>query len=226
VYGGGGGGAGGGALLIASSTSVTVNGTISSNGGAGPDGGGGGAAGGIRLLAQTIAGTGLIQTSPGAGCGSAAAGIIRLEAYHFTFTGREDGIVTSGTPFATFVPTPGNPVPAVTVVSVGGIAVNPHPTGSFNTPDVTINSSAALPIVVQGSNVPVGTVVHVRIYSDNGPDIVRDTPGLEGTLKSSTAMVNVPFPPGYSRGFVSVSFTTGGSSATTKSSTASVVLGH
>ena len=217
---GGGGGAGGGAILVASSGSITLNGAILANGGSGGVGGGissagGGSGGGIRLVAQTITGSGLIQATGGSNnCTTGGtSGIIRLEANQLNFTGSENGNITSGTPFATFVPTAGNPAPAVKVVSIGGATVNPNPTGSFSTPDVTISSAVAVPIVVQGTNVPTGTVVHLQIASENGPDIIVDTPGLTGSPQSSTATVNVTFPPGYSHGFITASFSTGGSTS-------------
>ena len=207
---GGGGGAGGGAILIASSATITNNGTITVAGGTSGGGqAGGGSGGGIRLVAQAISGSGTIRSDAGPGsCGfnNGSVGIIRYEANNFGYTGSTVGTYSIGTPFATFVPTAKNQAPAVKVVSVAGAAVNATPTGSFTTPDVTINSSAAVPIVVQGSNVPLGTIVHLQIYSDNGPDIVVDTPALAGTLQSSTATVSVMFPSGFSRGYVTASF--------------------
>lgn len=205
----GGGGAGGGAILIASSSTITVNGTIAANGGSGNTHSGAGAGGGIRLVAQTIAGHGNLTVSGGASnCGVGTSGIIRLEGNSISYTGGESGNVAFGTPFATFVPTAANPPPTVRVQTVGGVTVNPNPTGSFTTPDVTINTSVVVPVVVQASYVPLGTIIHLQIYSDNAPDILVDTPGLAGTLASSTATVNVTFPSGYSRGLINASFTT------------------
>ena len=206
---GAGGGAGGGAILIASSTTITVNGSILSNGGDSPLYGGGGAGGAIRLLGQTISGNGVLQTNGGGGggCGqNGGAGSIRLEAYNQNFAGSSSSNLTSGTPFATFVPTAGNAAATLKVLSVGGVAVNPNPTGSFSVPDVTINSSSAVPVVVQAVNIPLGTVVHLQFWSENAPDMEVDTPGLSGTLASSSATANVTFPPGFSHGFVTATF--------------------
>jgi hypothetical protein len=228
---GGGGGAGGGAMLIASSASIIVNGQISANGGnggigtAGNSGAAGGSGGAVRLVGQTITGTGTIQVNGGVNrcSGIPSAGTIRLEANQLNFSGSASGNLTSGTPFATFVPSAGNPSPAVKVLTIGGVGVNPNPTGSFDTPDVTINSNAAVPIVVQASNVPLGTVIHLQITSENGNDILVDTPGLTGSLQSSTATVSVTFPPGYSHGYINASFSTGGSTTSNNRSMSSVI---
>jgi hypothetical protein len=60
------GGGGGGAILIASGSTFSVTGTISSNGGGGGGiAGAGGSGGGIRLVCDTLAGTGIVQALGG-----------------------------------------------------------------------------------------------------------------------------------------------------------------
>ncbi len=216
---GGGGGAGGGAILIASSASITLNGAIYARGGIGDNSGlgGGGSGGAIRLMAPVLQGTGLLTVENGGnnnanteGCGGPAGGakgVIRLEAGQQLFNGSIVGSVTSGTPFNTFVTQPST-TPKITVVSVNGVAVNPNPTGSFQMPDVTINSAAPVPIAIQASNVPLGTIVNLQIYSENGPDIITTTGPLTGASAAlSTATATVTLPTGFSRGFVIASFT-------------------
>ena len=221
------GGAGGGAILIASSISITVNGTINANGGAGILGGnsGGGSGGGIRLAAPTIAGNGTISAVGGEGttCGGSGdgqppgrSGIVRLEAFQDTFTGGFGSSLGNGqgysypiqvyygTPFNTFLPTA---VPAVQVTSIGGIPVSTSPTGSFTTPDVTVNSSAPLLVQIRAQNVPLGTTVTLFIFSENGPDQTITSTGLAGTLASSTATAAVTLPSGFSRGYVKATWT-------------------
>jgi hypothetical protein len=113
------------------------------------------------------------------------------------------GNVASGTPFNTFLPaTP----PAIRVTSVGGVPVTPLPTGSFQMPDVTINASGPVTVAISASNVPLGTIVNVQFYSENGPDLIVASTPLTGSLASSTATAQVTLPSGFSRAFVFASF--------------------
>ncbi|PWT96955.1 MAG: hypothetical protein C5B51_32355 [Terriglobia bacterium] len=203
---GGGGGAGGGAILIASDGTITIGGTISANGGSAANtcqSGGAGAGGAVRLAANSITGGGRLLVAAGsqASCSNSGAGngIIRLEAFQLNFTGTTAGAVYTGSPYATFV----TGVPMLKVVSVAGVTVNPYPTGSFAVPDVAINSANPVPIVVQGTNIPAGTTVQMQFYSENGPNLTASAT-LDQTLQGTTT---VTFPPGYSQGLVSASFT-------------------
>ncbi|MBI4458844.1 MAG: hypothetical protein HY648_02145, partial [Acidobacteria bacterium] len=92
---GGGGGGGAGGILIAASNTITINGdfTVEGAGGGSPRAalGSGGA---IRLVAATIAGSGILRAdnffSSPLGCGggsSSQSGIIRLEAFTITYNG-------------------------------------------------------------------------------------------------------------------------------------------
>jgi hypothetical protein len=208
AYSNGGGGAGGGAILIASSTGITVSGSIIAPGGAqsylyaGP-----GAGGGIRLVANTLslAASSSLDVHGGHGtyCTS-VAGNVRLEAFQISPLGTITGNLYSGTPFGVFLNSTG---PAISVVSVGGVAVATSPTGTFTMPDVTVNSSGALTTAIQAQNVPLGTVVTMLVYSENGPDQTIQSTGLAGTLASSTATAQVTLPPGFSLGLIKATWT-------------------
>jgi hypothetical protein len=210
-----GGSAGGGAILIASSGKISIpaSGSITAHGGnvdSGSNGAGYGAGGAIRLVANRIEGSGslLIGAFTNGNCGNVASGqggIVRLEAFQQTFGGHIDGTFYSASPFATFAPTAASP--SVTVVSVGGVPVNQNPTGSFQLPDVTINSAAAVPIVIRASNVPVGTVIHMQVFSENGASQPIDFPALTGSGPTLQTTQTVQFPTGFSRGFVQATFT-------------------
>ena len=198
-------------MLIASSASITINGTITANGGQGThcsDGGGGGG-GGIRLVAPRISGQGTLSAVGGSWLGCCAAcnpgprsgsGVIRLEAFQHEFSGGG----SRHTPFALFL-TP-TPPPSVRVVSVAGVSVPPDPTGSFTMPDVTIDRSTPVTVAIEGHNIPLGTIVELFLFSEDGaPQVVNSTP-LAGTPELSTATASVLFPPGFTRGFVHASF--------------------
>lgn len=207
---GGGGGAGGGALRIFSSTSIAVTGAITANGGTGGTepvsnvrGGGGGSGGSIHLIAPAITGSGTLS-AVGGGHGNgvsfvASRGRIRLDTALNQFAGTANGFSTQGFPYN--VPLPAG-MPLVRVTSIGGVAVSATPTGDAATPDATINQSGPVAVAIEARNVPVGTVVQVRVMSGAVPDFVVNSTPLEGTLQSSTATANVTFPPGFSTGLV------------------------
>jgi len=93
-------------------------------------------------------------------------------------------------------------MPFVRVTSIGGIPVSAAPTGDAATPDASINQSGPVTVAIEARNVPVGTVLQVRVMSEASPDFVVNSAPLEGTLQLSTASADVTFPPGFSRGFV------------------------
>lgn len=221
---GAGGGAGGGAILIASSTSITVNGAINANGGHGGAGvnscgatGGGGAGGAIRLMAPTIGGNGTLSAAGGRGMPpntinnwvqtGGANGAIRLETFtnNFVGSGTFQSAFTLGSPFSTFLPTVGPP--SIAIASINGVNVSQPPTGVLATPDVSINTNSAVQMTVQASNIPLGTVITLHVFSDNNTDQTVQTTPLQGTLQSSTATATVTFPSGFSFNFVKATWT-------------------
>jgi hypothetical protein len=207
-------------LLIASSVSINLTGSIYAQGGSSVAGlgGGGGSGGAIRLAAPTINGNGTLYLYGGlytGACGqgivSGGSGVARIESYNgANFTISTECTTNNGTeylaaPYNTFI-SPLGPT-TITIVSVNGVPVTQPPTGSFQTPDVTINSTGSVQLAIQATNVPPGSVVNLQFYSDNGPDIFVTSPPLAGTQASSTATANVTFPTGYTRGLVYASFT-------------------
>lgn len=206
------GGAGGGAILIASSTSISGAGSILAHGGAYSNPGnsqdsGSGAGGAIRLVAPAVSLTGLLDAGAGAsnGCAppSAAAGAVRIESFQIGAINAQGNLYTA-TPFGLFLSSAG--IPTVRVVTVGGNPVAASPTGTFTMPDVTVNSNAPLAFAIQASNVTVGTVVTLVIFSENGPDQTIQSSPLAGTLASATATASVTLPSGFSKGFVQAVF--------------------
>ena len=208
----GSGGAGGGALLIASSASITVTGTITAAGGAGGSSCGG-AGGGIRLVAPAIAGTGSITAAAGSGFyANGASGVVRLEFFQSTFTGTTGGSLYTATPIALFVPAAGaQPSIIVTSINVPGVTnpvpVPANPTGSFTVPDVALNSTSPLTVNIKASNIPLGTIPTLYFSTENFPDQqIAASAGLAGTLASSTTTATVTLNPGYSIGYVVVTW--------------------
>jgi hypothetical protein len=209
---GGGGGGGGGAILIASSGSITLSGTIFARGGNGSlintssGGGGGGAGGGVRLIANTLSGTGTINVNGGTGgcfqsCGGPGGqGYVRIEAYDYSgFTGATVPTNVASLSFPHPITPPNSP--SLRIASVGGVNAPASPAGSLQSvPDIIVPSSQPNPVTValEGANIPVGTIVQVKLTPTNGTPTTVQSSGLAGTTSASTASASVNLPGGIS----------------------------
>jgi hypothetical protein len=174
---------------------MTVNGSITSNGGNGGTGfapGGPGSGGGIRLIANTIAGSGTI-TATGGGPNSATyvggRGRIRLEANTFSFSGATNPAVTVSTPGVVYL----SPLPTLSITAVGGASVPAAPGGLFTFPDIALPVSTVNPVTVNlaASNIPVGTIIKVTANPRNGSRLAWDSTALSGSNAASTATASV-----------------------------------
>lgn len=222
--GGGGGGGGGGAILIASSGTISFikttgnpesRGTIRAKGGPGGIGqnntgggtgnaGGGGAGGGIRLMANTIKGEGVLDAKGGGGGtyyysgGSGAPGYIRIEAYNVRDfnPSAEPGIASYTFPGVVTLPNQ----PLLKIVTIAGKTVPASPLGSFQGPDLSIPLTVTNPVTValQATNIPVGTIVKVAVTPETGTPTTVDSTALSGTDASSQATAQVTLPQGIS----------------------------
>jgi hypothetical protein len=206
---GGAGGGGGGAILIASSGTITINGSILARGGSGfgATAPGGGAAGGaVRIIANTIAGTGAINVSGGNGAcfGSCAGfggqGYVRLEAYDTnSFTGSTTPANIASLSFPHPITPPNSP--SLRIASVGGISAAVSSKGSLQSvPDVIVPGSQTNPVIValEGANIPVGTVIQVVLIPSRGARTTTQSSGLAGSETASTASASVTLPAGIS----------------------------
>lgn len=213
-----GGGAGSGGIVIASSTSISLTGTIRAAGGnaAGSFGyGGGGSGRAIRLVTPTIAGNGHLNVAGGTGAGGSGnggPGVVRLEA----FTVSSGLIFDAGGAFVTrgfpVDQSSLRPTSSVRVTAVAGVATLPNPSGSFVVPDVTISNGSAVPVEIEATGVPPGTVVTLQVYPQTPDDVtVVNLPPVQttlaGTLQRSTATVSFTFPYGFSRGTLRATWT-------------------
>jgi hypothetical protein len=211
-----GGGAGGGAILIASSTQVTVNGVIYAYGGsgnesAGCDNSGGGSGGAIRLVSNTITGNGSAAVSAAGGSGDRGGatvggpGVVRFEAFTVAFSGAVAGTFAESSPFPLLLPTAGPP--SAQVISINGTSITPNPS-IF--PDITINTTSAVNVVIQTQNIPTTATITLTILDENGvADTVVQAPPLGSCNASNvcTTTAQVMFPFGASRGLTRVTWT-------------------
>lgn len=207
---GGGGGGGGGALMIASSVSITMSGQglITAEGGAGGtdfccSGTGGGSGGAIRLIAPAIAGSHVfLSVRGGPGANPSGAGLIRLEASLFNWSGANfSGPSVTSPPFKPALPT--TPPAGLRVISINGTPINANP---FTFPDITINAATGVVVNIQGQYIPIGTVPKVHVYSESGQQVVDASP-LQGTFQNSTSTATITYPTGGSRGLVKAVWT-------------------
>lgn len=188
------GGGGGGAILIASSGTITHTGTIYAKGGVSAYYGGTGSAGAIKLMANTITGTGTLDASSTTG----GYGRIRLETYNLTLYGTSTPAFTFGAPGSVF----GSLPPSLTITSIGGTAVPTSATGSYTTPDIILPSSTTNPVSVgiSATNVPVGTTINLKVVPQTwktttiATDLPVVTTTLSGTDASSSGTASVTIP--------------------------------
>jgi hypothetical protein len=179
---GGNGGGGGGALLIASSRDIAINGAIYSRGGqiqwSGASQGGRGSGGGVLLRADRISGGGTLDATPD--------GRIRFEAYYRTLAGSTQPTSVNSAPVASadFATTG-----TLNIASIKGLNVQQPPSGNPLTPDVIFTDAGPVNVVVQGSNVPNGTPVTLRITTTSG---VITPPVQNMNNNSATFSVTVP----------------------------------
>lgn len=211
---GGAGGGGGGAILIASSGAIRFpgGGAIYARGGSAQvDGtnrpGGGGSGGAIRLIANVFSGTPSLLVDGGAGghqyiCGghTGSSGYVRVEGYSLVNLNLTN--VTSGSLFYGLPrPVTQSTAPQLTIASIAGVNAPGSPKGSLiATPDITLPTTQTSPVnvVIQGANIPVGTIVKVRVSPESGLASTTDSPALAGTTAASTTTASVTLPAGNS----------------------------
>lgn len=205
---GGNGGAGGGAIRIVSSTQISIgtSGSISANGGSGstnavgtgyPAGYGGG--GMIHLIAPSIffsSGTALHAYNTSIGVSTPASngsGVIRINTS--SLTGTVSTIPTAITGALYALPLPVG-IPEVTITDVNGTTVANPPSGLTSAADVVINTASAATVTIATKNIPVGTVINLRISSETVTDQALNCNAVAGTLASGSATCSATFPLG------------------------------
>ncbi len=166
-----GGGAGGGVILIACQNTLTVNGLIRANGGAGYDGypqdTAGGSGGGIRLVSDTLSGTGTITALGGGGYKAGGLGRIRIERVvnDNTLQVTPDASLLALTEESTPIIWPPDGAPTVRIVSIGGESAPDDPLASFGTTgaDVVLPEVSTTQVLIETENVEEASQVQVRV---------------------------------------------------------------
>ncbi len=212
----GGGGAGGGAILIACSGTLTVNGQILSKGGDGynrtayPAGndGGGGSGGGIRLVAHTFAGSGLIEAQGGGGVSyPGALGRVRMERVNNNNTWTAiapDPSVVGLTDGDTALLWPTATSPTVTVLSIGSEDVPGDPLASFGTvgADVALAQTNTTQVLIETVYVEQASVVTVRVTPRSNANYTEIAASVDTVVSSDPLTIrwtaDIPVNVGYS----------------------------
>ncbi len=200
----GGAGAGAGALLAAAAQTITLGGVVRTNGGNYiiPSGASGGSGGAIRLVADTIQGSGSVYALGGSGyTGSAGKGRIRLEANNINMSGTTDPNASiDTTPFSEPALWPDANAPTVRVISIGGVQVPADPRASFTYPlqDVSLADYAPQTAVIEARHVPLSWTVAVRVIPKSGPDSRVFATYVSGDETLSTWHADLTFPNGFS----------------------------
>jgi hypothetical protein len=208
---GGGGGGGGGAILIASSGNISFpansdgsRGIYARSGEGGPRfgtaSGGSGSGGAIRIVANIVSGNPCLDVSSGPdnfNVPTGSPGIIRIEGFDLTqYVPRcSTSEQTLGQPNPVTLPN----TPTLVIASVGGVAAPANPLGLINgAPDIIVPTSVPnpVPVVVNGTNLPSGTAIQVKLTPETGATATTVGGNLSGSTASSSVTVNVPLPAG------------------------------
>ena len=206
---------GGGAILLACGGTLTIStsGKIQANGGNGLYGSSAhhnydypsGSGGGIRLIAHTHAGKGIVQALGGPGYFYGGMGRIRLERVENTSTLQvtpDPSIVplADGSTPQLWMPDNG---PTVRIVSIGGAEPPDDPRAEFGAigADVVLPQVTTTPVVIETVNVVEASVVSVRVTPRSNGDFTETvatvTEVLDDDPKTVRWTANVPVKNGY-----------------------------
>lgn len=179
------GSGGGGAVVIASSAAISISGSVVANGGGGEGSGSGGA---IRLIANTISVSGVLQalSYPASNLN---VGIIRIEATDFDFTGSSTPLAIHSTINPNIF---GSSVPRLSISTVGGFSVPASSGARFDLIDLVLPNQLPDPVNVgiTALNIPTGTQVQVGFVS--GSPSGTSTPcNLAGSFASSSCTATI-----------------------------------
>jgi hypothetical protein len=81
---------------------------------------------------------------------------------------------------------------------IDGNAVPADPGGGILTADVDMDNGQPVTVLIEANNIPVGTIVLVKIVPAQGNVITAASTPLTGTFAASSATAQVTFPPGRS----------------------------
>ncbi len=204
-------GGGGGAILIACGGSISVDGTISANGGwGGGRDSAGGSGGTVRLVADTLRGSGVLYAYGGQTSDQISRfggqGRIRLERVSYSgdlevLPGPSVVDLTSGASPLIWLPDNG---PQVRILSIGGTPPPADPRAEFGAagPDVSLPQVSQTEVVVETTNVEQISTVRIRVAPRAKGDYSERSAAVSQVVSTDPLVLRwiaqVPVTPGYS----------------------------
>lgn len=209
---GSGGGGGGGAILIATESAAILNGNIQAYGGRGGDNcnaGGPGSAGAIRIIADSISGSGKLlapttdrRSTCGYNSGYGGGGRVRIEANSATLSdqGTLQYWVGSPGPTAILWPEDLGLAPSLRIKSIGGLQVGTDPRAALSFPgaDLALPTRGNQLVIIEGENVPLDWSVYLRLVPTTGFQTVVPAAFAGGDAGQSTWHASVSMASGFS----------------------------
>ena len=198
------GGGGGGSIFLGVTGTLTLDGTIQCNGGSRPatfgSDPGQGSGGSVRVVADTVLGSGSLEARDGLGnSSSGSAGRIRLEAVTASTTLKsfpETVAVPPASPPLIFPPAN---APTVRIVSIDGIPAPADPRAPLNAnADLAIQNNEPVVITVETTNFPIEGVVQLRVAQKFGNAVWLDCEFVSGTINQATWNVTRALTDGFS----------------------------
>lgn len=179
------GAGGGGVILVACGNSMVVNGMITANGGSGASGGG------IRLVCNSLTGTGKIRAN--------TEGRIRLEAGTFAMSQATEPEQIAVPPSPTPQIWPSADAPTARIVSVASQDAPLDPRAPrVGSADLVIQTNAPTVVLIETKNLPIEGAVNVRLMPKYAAAANYAATRVSGDYAQAIWSATVPFVPGYS----------------------------
>lgn len=201
------GAAGGGAILVATTTSMTIasSGAIQARGGSGHTVSGdnnrecgGGAGGAIRIVADALTVSGILNAEGGQGGNWGGPGRIRIEANTIQGNGPINPSASTAVAGTTALVWPEDLSPVIRVTSIGTAPVPTDPSPRLPTSDVDLDVTNPITITIAAENVPTDWNMTVRVTPIDGTPQTATAVFMSGDLSSSTWQAQITVPIGKS----------------------------
>lgn len=188
---------GSGAILIAAASNLTLNGTVKANSSLSPLSIYRASGGAIKIITETLLGTGTIEALGYPGV--SGNGRIRIEANSISQNILSSPETIAVPPADPPIIWPADNAPSVRIASVSGINSPADPTAPLvNQADIAIATNGAVAVVVETKNFPVSGLVQLRYAYKYGDAYWVSVPYQGGTFTQATWSVDLTLNGGFS----------------------------